>query len=108
MLSARVTATQFVHAFENPKIPQLLDKLGVHLLDPSCYVEALDANEDGMLTIGELVKGLLKLRGQVEKADTIATLMVARDMQKSLRQVEAILVKGRLQEARGPAQGARA
>merc|ERR1719410_3381618 len=27
-LSARITAKQFINAFENPKVPKLLDKLG--------------------------------------------------------------------------------
>merc|ERR1712129_605074 len=81
----------------------LLEQLGVATTDPHNYIEAFDANEDGLLSTTELVKGLLKLRGGVEKADVVANLMVTRDMQKSIRHLESMYVRDHHRQERGRA-----
>merc|ERR1712129_54892 len=53
-----------------------------------------DANEDGSLSTKELVQGLLKLRGGLEKSDIVAGLMMSRDMQKSIKNIEAMFIRG--------------
>merc|ERR1712038_704038 len=96
MLSSRISSKQFMQLVDRPDVQKLFDKLGVKLMDPTHYIDCLDANEDGVLSVTELVRGLLKLRGGVEKADIVATLMVSRDMQKSLHQIEAFLTHNSL------------
>merc|ERR1712087_62014 len=85
---------------DEPQVRELLDDLGIHTSDPVNYVETFDVNEDGQLSIPELVKGLLKLRGNLEKSDMVASIMVARDIQKSLRKIEAMLIRGDSDERR--------
>merc|ERR1712087_154268 len=88
-----IGAKRFLDMLDNPLVRELLEELGISTTDPNNYIEAFDANEDGMLSVAELVRGLLKLRGRMEKADLVAGLMVARDMQKSLRSLEAYLMR---------------
>jgi len=92
-LQSRISTSQFLEALDDPEVCELLEKLGVTTTDPHNYLEAFDANADGLLSTAELIKGLLKLRGSVEKADIVAGLMVARDTQKSIRSIEAMLVR---------------
>lgn len=93
LLSSRISTKRFHCMLDHPTIQVLLERLGIQMTDPHNYIEAFDANQDGVLSVAELVKGLLKLRGTVEKADVVATLMVARDMQRSLKQVETMLAR---------------
>merc|ERR1711920_520122 len=92
-LDSYITQKGFLQKLESPYVRELLDSLEIATTHPQNYMEALDANEDGKLSVTELVKGLLRLRGGVEKADIVASLMAARDMQKSLQSVEGVLAK---------------
>merc|ERR1719336_3038824 len=66
-LHARISSKKFLSMLDNPKIRDLLDEIGIMTTDPHNYIDAFDANEEGMLSTRELVQGLLKLRGNVEK-----------------------------------------
>jgi len=105
-LQSRISSQQFLDALDNPEVCELLEKLGITTTDPHNYLEAFDANADGLLSTAELVKGLLKLRGSVEKADIVAGLMVARDTQKSIRSIENMLVRSHMAELERASLGA--
>jgi len=93
ILRSRISAQRFLELLDHEVVTSLLEQLGVATTDPHNYIETFDANEDGLLSTTELVKGLLKLRGSVEKADVVANLMVTRDMQRSIRHLEAMYMR---------------
>merc|ERR1712228_1118629 len=96
MLRSRITSKRFMDMFDDPRVGELLERMGVTATDPHHYIEAMDANGDGQLSASELVRGLLKLRGSVEKADIVAGLVVAQDMQQSVKNIEAIVMRQNL------------
>jgi len=93
MMKSRITSQEFAHKLDMPYVRKLLDQLDISTTHPQNYIEAFDANEDGILSVVELVTGLMKLRGNVEKSDIVAILMASRDMQRSLQSLEGTLSK---------------
>ena len=53
--------------------------------DRATLFDSIDADGSGTLQLGELVQGLLKIRGELNKSDTVAALLAT----KALRNVAA-------------------
>ncbi|CAE7724705.1 CACNA1S [Symbiodinium pilosum] len=49
--------------------------------DRANLFEVIDADGSGTLAIAELVQGLLKIRGEINKSDTVAALLAAKAVQ---------------------------
>ena len=52
--------------------------------DRATLFEAIDADGSGTLHLGELVQGLLKIRGDLNKSDTVAALLATKALQHML------------------------
>ena len=59
------------------------------MLSRCLWRQVIDADSSGTLHITELVQGLLKIRGEIKKSDTVAVLLATKAVQS---QVEARLV----------------
>ncbi|CAE7218385.1 Cacna1c [Symbiodinium natans] len=75
-----ITKELFLLVIQDPAVQALMDELD---LPPSRahLFEVIDADGSGTLHIQELVQGLLKLRGEVNKGDVVAPLLAARSVQ---------------------------
>merc|ERR1712151_383174 len=80
-----VSKTEFEVMVTDPYVSTLLDDLEVEEDNRSDLFDVLDADGNGKLQIGELVVGLMKLRGPARKSDVIAVRLMLRDFQKTFR-----------------------
>merc|ERR1712032_1164071 len=83
-----ISAEQFHRVFAKPEVQALLDQLDIASEDRRDLFEILDADGSGSLTIGEVVNGVSKLRGEPKRSDIIENCLIARSMQKRLETFE--------------------
>lgn len=89
-LSLQVTQASFNKVLQKERVQRMLDDLDIDTSSRQSLFETLDANCNGTLEVGELANGLMKLRGQESKGDTVASLLAIRAMQKSIKAMEVL------------------
>jgi len=78
-----VTKSMFAQVTETPEVHSLLDKLDIAHEDRLDLFDVLDADGSGTLTLGEITRGLRRLRGQPRRSDVVSNGLLMRSMQKS-------------------------
>lgn len=88
-MEVNISRQMFLEAIRDPRVHALLDDLEVHLSDRSELFDVLDADGSGVIDIGELICGLMKLRsGGTDKSDVVATLLGIRAVQARVKNIE--------------------
>jgi len=82
--SLEVSRGLFETVIEDPEVRHLLEDLDLKFCDRGNLFDALDADGSGFLEIGELIEGLMKVRGPATKSDMVASSLGIRAIQKSL------------------------
>jgi len=70
-------------------VQQMMDDLDVSVYNRTKLFDILDADGSGFLDVGELVDGIMRLRGPVEKGDVVAAALMVRSVQRGLDAFEA-------------------
>eukprot|EP00434_Breviolum_minutum_P002875 symbB.v1.2.002531.t1/scaffold127.1/size312441/3 len=70
----------FLLVIQDRQVQLLMDDLDLPP-DRANLFEIIDADGSGTLQIAELVQGLLKIRGEINKSDTVAALLVSQSVQ---------------------------
>jgi len=78
-----ITKELFLLVIQDRGVQQLMDELDLPP-DRANLFEVIDADGSGTLHIAELVQGLLKIRGEINKSDTVAALLAAKAVQNIL------------------------
>merc|ERR1719414_1182837 len=68
-----------------------MDQLDLDPADRVNIFDILDADGSGSLEVRELITGVLSVRGEARKSDTVAALLAVRAVQDTLRRMEAKL-----------------
>jgi len=84
-----VSKSEFQTIFEEKEIKPLLRDLDISVANSSKLFDILDANQDGIVDIGELADGFLSLRGPANKGDIVSISLMVKAIQKSMAQVQA-------------------
>mmetsp|Transcript_7048 Transcript_7048/g.20795 ORF Transcript_7048/g.20795 Transcript_7048/m.20795 type:complete len:233 (+) Transcript_7048:3-701(+) len=71
----RMGKEQFKLVMEDDQVKDLLNDLDVQAHTAGLFFETFDPNEDGAVSTSEFVDGVLKLRGEPQKHDMIASLV---------------------------------
>eukprot|EP00435_Cladocopium_sp_Y103_P063659 s40_g25.t1 len=82
-----ITKELFLLVIQDRDVQLLMDDLDLPP-DRANLFEIIDADSSGTLHIAELVHGLLKIRGEVNKSDTIATLLATKAVQNMLTETK--------------------
>jgi len=77
-----VTRQMFKEALEDHDMNVLMDNIGLEEHNRMDLFDAMDADGDGSLDLLELMKGLIRMRGDVKKSDIITSRLVVRSLQK--------------------------
>jgi len=72
----------------DPSIQKLVEDLGISNVDFSGLYEILDADGDGKVDAKEIVRGILKVRGEARRGDVVAIQLALRTVQSRLRSYE--------------------
>merc|ERR1712039_268950 len=75
------------------KVKDLLEDLEISVSNHSKLFDIIDSNGSGSLDVGELIEGLMKLRGPADKGDIVCASLMVRSTQRHLRKLEADLYK---------------
>ncbi|CAE7724722.1 Cacna1c [Symbiodinium pilosum] len=59
--------------------------------DRANLFEVIDADGSGTMDVTELVQGMLKIRGDVKKSDTVATLLATKALQEMVTEMRNTL-----------------
>ena len=73
----------YIYIVKMSGVQLLMDELELPP-DRATLFEAIDADGSGTLHLGELVQGLLKIRGDLNKSDTVAALLATKALQHML------------------------
>merc|ERR1712217_220567 len=90
-----VTREVFESAFAGPDEQRLMDKLEIDETDRHDLFEVLDSDNSGVLTVDELIKGIMAVRGQAKKSDMVATRLAVMAVQQSLRNIQVDMKQDR-------------
>eukprot|EP00913_Durusdinium_trenchii_P003800 g3519.t1 len=71
-------------------VQTLMDELDLPP-DRANLFEVIDADGSGTMDVTELVQGMLKIRGEVKKSDTVATLLATKALQEMVALLDASL-----------------
>jgi len=71
-----VTRDLFMEVCKQKDAKNLLDEVDVDERDRADLFEAIDADGNGRIELDELVEGIMKMRGNVRKADIVATRLM--------------------------------
>jgi len=89
----QLSRAQFEAVLSTRAVQLLMDELEIDEVDRRGLFEVLDSDSSGSVTIEELVSGLMAVRGQAKKSDTVATMLAVKSVQKSLRSTAALLLQ---------------
>lgn len=79
-----VQKEDFESVMADPEVQEILDDLDVPTDDRHRLFDVLDADEEGMLRMDELVSGIIKLRGGTRRSDVVHASLMCRSMRRDL------------------------
>jgi len=82
----QISKELFLLVIQDRQVQRLMDDLDLPK-DRANLFEALDADSSGALHLAELAQGLLKVRGELKKTDTVATLLATKAVYATLEQM---------------------
>merc|ERR1712032_849037 len=80
----KVTRVAFEDCVAMPEVGHILDMLDIADDDRLDLFDVLDADQSGALSVGEIVTGLKKLRGEPRRSDIVSNGLLTRQLQKQL------------------------
>eukprot|EP00913_Durusdinium_trenchii_P012978 g12186.t1 len=81
---------EFSQVLQNGKVRNLLDDLDIELEARPGIFEAFGADADGQLSVSELVQGLMRLRGDLQKSDIVSAQMSLQSMSEKLHTFQVV------------------
>jgi len=90
MMRVEFAEEDFVTIMEDAVVKVLLADLDIELHNPANLFETFDFNGDGTINLVEIVKGLMKLRGEPQKNDVIAAWVALRSLHEKVDQLQLL------------------
>ncbi|CAK9005742.1 unnamed protein product [Durusdinium trenchii] len=82
-----ITKELFLLVIQDRRVQALMDDLELPR-DRANLFEIIDADGSGTLQVVELVQGLLKIRGEVSKSDTVASYLATKSLQDTVNDMK--------------------
>jgi len=87
-LDMQVSREIFEDVMQDGEVLNILEELEISVTDPRKLFDIIDSNGSNSLDLGELIEGLMKLRGPTDKGDAVESALMLRSTQRSLRKLE--------------------
>jgi len=87
MTDVAISKELFLLVIQDKKIQRLMDELDLPP-DRANLFEVIDADGSGTLQMAELLHGLLKIRGEVNKSDTVASYLATKACQSMVQELK--------------------
>ena len=85
-----LTEEEFIQAIRTTEVRMLLDDLDVILEPRPGVFEAFNSEEDGTVSMSELVAGLLSFRGELQKVDVLTTKKFLENLTKQQHELHLL------------------
>lgn len=96
-MKVKISLHEFEEAVHQPDVRTMLEDLDIIVTDTTKLFRVLDSNDDGQLEIREIAEGLMRLRGPLDKADTISPVLMIKALQKDIQEIKRLVGSGRSQ-----------
>jgi len=93
-MKVKISLQDFDQVVSQPDVRMMLEDLDIFVTNTTKLFRVLDSNDDGVLEIREIAEGLMRLRGPIDKADTISPSLMIKTMQKELQELKKLIVEG--------------
>lgn len=84
-----ITEEEFIQAIRTSDVRMILDDLDVAVEPRPGVFEAFETQDDGTVSMSELVAGLMSFRGELQKVDVLTTKKVVGDVRKQLSEMQS-------------------
>lgn len=84
---------EFVQVMEDSQVKALLEDLDVMMFNPVGLFDTFDPDGDGRVTMQAMVLAILKLRGEPQKNDIIASVVALRSLHEKVDHMELALAQ---------------
>jgi len=89
--SLKVSEVEFFEILDDQVVQIILSDLDVNLLDPTGLFDTFDPNGDGVVTMKEMLHAIMRLRGEPQKNDLIASWVAMRALHERMDSLQAML-----------------
>uniref|UniRef100_A0A7S4WCJ3 EF-hand domain-containing protein n=1 Tax=Alexandrium monilatum TaxID=311494 RepID=A0A7S4WCJ3_9DINO len=83
-----VSREVFEEVLQDPKVALILEDLEISITDRAKLFDIIDANGSGHLDVGEIIEGLMKLRGPADKGDVVCAALMVRSVQREIERLD--------------------
>lgn len=83
-----VTREVFEEVMQDPKVLEIFEDLEISVTNHAKLFDIIDSNGSGLLDVGEIIEGLMKLRGPADKGDVVCAALMVRSVQRELRRLD--------------------
>eukprot|EP00930_Biecheleria_cincta_P009516 TRINITY_DN11127_c1_g1_i1.p1 TRINITY_DN11127_c1_g1~~TRINITY_DN11127_c1_g1_i1.p1 ORF type:complete len:951 (+),score=187.09 TRINITY_DN11127_c1_g1_i1:54-2855(+) len=87
-----LTETEFISIMMSSEVRALLDDMNISMEPRGGIFEAFDQSGDGQLTMTEIVSGLMRLRGEMQKNDIVAAQLAIASLQKRVGDLQTSII----------------
>jgi len=88
LLQVRISREAFEKCMLDPTVMQLMDDLGVSMKSRYHLFDVFDINSNGFLDVHEIVGGITKLRGHVDKMDVVSAALTMEGIRQDLKAIK--------------------
>jgi len=92
-LQMAVSRPVFEEVMQDPKVIAILEDLEIGVTSSSKLFDIIDSNGSGLLDVGELIEGLMKLRGPADKGDVVCASLMVRSVQRELQRLDVEMLE---------------
>jgi len=90
-MKVKISLHEFDQVVHKPDVRTMLEDLDIYVTNTTKLFRVLDSNDDGQLEIREIAEGLMRLRGPVDKADTISPALMIKTLQKDIQDIKQLV-----------------
>lgn len=84
----KLTEQEFNQVINDSEVRALLEELDIEVEPRPGIFEIFNMDDDGLVSLTELISGLMRLRGELQKTDVVATQVVLEDLQQTILQIQ--------------------
>ncbi|CAE8583206.1 unnamed protein product [Polarella glacialis] len=85
-----LSESEFTHVFKTADIRRLLEDLDIMIEPRSGIFDAFNRDDDSCVSMEELVDGLMRLRGDLQKTDMVTTQLTLEAMHRRVGEIQAV------------------